>query len=149
MTNTTTETETIVVERLIDASQETLFAYWTESDKITQWLAKEADLDPRPGGNANLVMGGHVKAGTRFSGENRFLVVEPHSHVEFTWGFDDEAVGVPPGSSIVAVDLIPQEQGTLVRVSHRDLPSGRDQSPYSERKGWNAMLEHLEEAVTA
>ena len=93
-------------------------------------------------------MGGRVEEGTRFSGENKFLIVEPYSLIEFTWGFDDPKVGVEPGTSIVRVDLIPQQDGTLVRVSHRDLPAGRDDSPYSERKGWGIMLERLEDAAT-
>lgn len=149
MPEAATQTETIVVERVIKASQETLYGFWTESDKITQWLAQSADLDPRPGGAANLKMGGHVEKDTEFSGENKFLVARPYTHVEFTWGFDNPQVGVPSGSSVVAVDLIPHDDGTLVRVTHRDLPAGRDESPYSERKGWGAMLEHLAEAAEA
>jgi uncharacterized protein YndB with AHSA1/START domain len=45
-----TETETIVSEIQIDASPETVFAFFTEPDKLTRWLATEATLDPRPGG---------------------------------------------------------------------------------------------------
>ena len=29
--------------------------------------------------------------------DGEYLVVEPHSHLEFTWGFDDEAIGVSAG----------------------------------------------------
>jgi uncharacterized protein YndB with AHSA1/START domain len=141
------ETETVVVERVINASPETLFAFWTESDKISTWLSKSADLDPRPGGKAELTMGGNAHKDNPVTSGGEFLVVEPHTHLELTWGFSEEAIGVPIGSTVVAVDFIPQEVGTLVRVSHSGLPAGRDTSPYSERKGWTLMLEHLEEAV--
>lgn len=146
MPEAATESMTIVVERVIKASQETLWGFWTESEKLNAWLTKESDLDPRPGGKANMTMAGHIEYGP-FTGDNRYIAVDPYSHIEFTWGFDQPQVGVPAGSSIVAVDLIPHDDGTLVRVTHRDLPAGRDESPFSERKGWTAMLEHLEEAA--
>lgn len=148
MPEAVTESMTIVVERVIKASQETLYGFWTESEKMNQWLTKDAELDPRPGGAANLLMGGNVEKGTNFGGANKFLVADPFDRIEFTWGFDDPKVGVPAGSSVVAVDFIPHDDGTLVRVTHRDLPEGRDESPYSERKGWTMMLENLEEAAT-
>lgn len=143
------ETETVVVERVINASPETLFAFWTDSEKITQWLAKGADLDPRPGGKAELTMGGNAHKEHPVTSGGEFLVVEPHTHLELTWGFSEEEIGVPIGSTVVAVDFIPQEEGTLVRVSHSGLPAGRDDSPYSERRGWGLMLEHLDEAAAA
>jgi uncharacterized protein YndB with AHSA1/START domain len=143
------ETETVVVERVINASQETLWGFWTESEKISSWLSQSAELDARPGGIAKLVMGGNAHKDGEVVTPGEFLVVEPYSHLEFTWGFDDPKIGVPPGSSTVAVDLIAQDEGTLVRVTHTGLAAGRDDSPYSERKGWKQMLGHLEEAAAA
>ena len=43
-------TEPIVHERQIDASPETVFAFFTDPGKLTRWLAIDATLDPRPGG---------------------------------------------------------------------------------------------------
>ena len=43
-------TEPIVHERQIDARPETVFAFFTDPEKLTRWLASEATLDPRPGG---------------------------------------------------------------------------------------------------
>ena len=144
------ETETVVVERVINASQETIFEMWTDAEKITTWFSAEADLDPRAGGVMSLTMGGKVVEGeenSRLQTNGHFLVVEPYDHLEFTWGFEQERVGVPPESSTVAVDLIPQDEGTLVRVTHTGLAAGRDTSPYSERTGWGVMLERLENAL--
>jgi uncharacterized protein YndB with AHSA1/START domain len=145
------ETETVVVERVINASQQTLFELWTDSEKITTWFSAEAELDPQTGGAMRLTMGGKVVEGeenSRLQTDGHFLVVDPYNRIEFTWGFAAERVGVPPESSNVAVDFIPQGKGTLVRVTHTGLPAGRDASPYSERKGWTIMLEHLEATAT-
>jgi uncharacterized protein YndB with AHSA1/START domain len=125
---------------------------WTDSEKITTWFSAEAELDPRAGGVMSLTMGGKVVEGeenSRLQTNGHFLVVDPYNRLEFTWGFPEERVGVPPESSNVAVDFIPQGDATLVRVTHTGLPSGRDTSPYGERKGWTIMLEHLDEQIAS
>lgn len=43
-------TEPIVKEIRIDASSETVFAFFTEPEKLTRWLCDETTVDPRPGG---------------------------------------------------------------------------------------------------
>lgn len=58
-----TTTEPIVKELRIDASPETVFAFFTEPELITRWLAVEADLDPRPGGRCWQT---HVDDGVRY-----------------------------------------------------------------------------------
>ena len=45
------ETETAVeVEIRIAASPETVFDFFTDPDKMIQWMGRSAELDPRPGG---------------------------------------------------------------------------------------------------
>ena len=51
----TTVAEPIVREIDIDASPETVFAFFVEPEKLTRWLAVEAELDPRPGGVCHQV----------------------------------------------------------------------------------------------
>lgn len=137
-------TETVVVERLINASQETLWEMWTDADKISSWLASSAELDAREGGKVMLEMGRKVDhPDAPFVNNGHFVAFEPYSHLELTWGFEAESVGLPPESSVVAVDFIPQDGATLVRVSHSGLPVGRDDGWFSERAGWNAFLDDL------
>jgi uncharacterized protein YndB with AHSA1/START domain len=59
--------------------------------------------------------------------------------VVFTWGWIDRAE-LPPGSTVVEIDLVPAADGTLVRLTHRELPP--DERPLHEA-GWRHYLGRL------
>ena len=145
----TTETDAIVREIHIDASPETVFAFFTEPDKLTRWLAEEATTDPRPGGiNHQTHSGGADNPGGRagpYYMRGEFIEVEPPSRVVFTWGFENPDVDIDPGGSTVEVTLAPAGGGTLVRLVHRDLPEG-ERSSHAE--GWTDRLERLAAAAS-
>ena len=135
-------TEPVVKEKRIAARPETVFAFFTEPDKLTRWLAEAATLDPRPGGTCRQTHRGDDDQLYSMRGE--FVEVSPPSRVVFTWGFEEESVGVPPGTSTVEVTLTADGDGTLVRLVHRDLPPG-EVDTHSE--GWTEMLERLGRAL--
>jgi uncharacterized protein YndB with AHSA1/START domain len=139
-------TEPIVKELHIDANPETVFAFFTEPDKLTRWLASEATLDPRPGGvNHQTHPGGADDPGGPYRMRGEFVQVSFPTRVVFTWGFENSEVGVEPGTSTVEVTLAPDGDGTLLRLVHRGLPdSARD----SHDDGWTQMLERLAVAAT-
>jgi uncharacterized protein YndB with AHSA1/START domain len=137
-------TEPIVHERHIDASPETVFAFFTNPEKLTRWLAIEATLDPRPGGVCRQT---HVgRAGERFFMRGEFVEVSPPSRVVFTWGFENDAIEVQPGASTVEVTLEPRDGGTWLRLVHRDLPQAERAD---HDGGWETMLGRLATAVAA
>jgi uncharacterized protein YndB with AHSA1/START domain len=47
--------------------------------------------------------------------------VVPVHRLAYSFGWDGNEV-VPPGSSLVEIDLIEQPDGTLLRVTHSGLP---------------------------
>jgi uncharacterized protein YndB with AHSA1/START domain len=63
----------------------------------------------------------------------------PDRRVVFTWGFVD-APGLPPGSTTVEINLIPDGDATLVRLTHRCL-TGEDVPIH--RAGWDHYLPRL------
>jgi uncharacterized protein YndB with AHSA1/START domain len=137
-------TEPIVHERQIDASPETVFAFFTDPEKLTRWLAVEATLDPRPGGVCRQT---HIgQDGVRYLMRGEFVEVSVPTRVVFTWGFENEGMELRPGASTVEITLEPREGGTWLRLVHRDLPQ-------SERgdhdAGWGTMLDRLAAAVAA
>jgi uncharacterized protein YndB with AHSA1/START domain len=110
--------ETSLFEREIrvEAEPETVFPFFTDPEKMVRWIGLGATLDPRPGGVFSLNTIGDFF----FVGE--YLAVEPHSRITFTWGygnFPDEPNPLPPGSSIVEVELVPDGEATIVRLTHR------------------------------
>lgn len=42
--------EAVEVETRIAASPETVFEFFTDADKMIQWMGRSAELDARPGG---------------------------------------------------------------------------------------------------
>jgi uncharacterized protein YndB with AHSA1/START domain len=136
-----TGTEAIVREVQIDASPETVFAFFTEPDKLTRWLAEAATVDPRPGGINHQTHqgGGDYDAGPYYM-RGEFVEVEPPSRVVFTWGFENPDVGIAPGGSTVEVSLEPEGEGTLLTLVHRDLPQSTRES---HEEGWTGMLARL------
>jgi uncharacterized protein YndB with AHSA1/START domain len=137
-------TEPIVHERQIDASPETVFAFFTDPEKLTRWLAAEATVDPRPGG---VYWQTHLgRDGERYLMRGECVEVSAPSRIVFTWGFENDNRDVRPGSSTVEVTLEPRDGGTWLRLVHRDLPE-------SERGdhdgGWVTMLERLAAAVAS
>ena len=61
--------------------------------------------------------------------------------VVVTWGWESADYPVPPGSSRVQIDLIPDGDGTLVRLTHSGLPPTLREA---HRQGWIFHLEQIE-----
>jgi len=112
------QSETSVVERevRVEAEPEVVFPFFTDPEKMVRWLGASAVLDPRPGG----VFSVHTGVDYFLTGE--YVAVEPHTRVVFTWGFGsfpDESNLLPPGASTVEVELVPDGEATVVRLTHR------------------------------
>ena len=132
-----TESDVIHLERRIAAPPSAVFRYLTESDLWSRWQGQSADLEPTPGGRFQVTMGeGQVV-------EGEFVAVEPDRRVVVTWGWQQHP-RMPPGTSTVEFELTPDGEGTLVRLTHRDIPA--DDVPI-HRAGWDLFLPRLEIAV--
>ncbi len=134
--------ETTVVEREIKiaARPETVFAFFIDPARLVRWKGKQADLDPRPGGIYRVDLNGRDVV----RGEYREIV--PYSRVVFTWGWEGGSSPLPPGSSTVEVVLVPDGDGTIVRLTHRDLPDADSAAQHAA--GWDHYLARLAVAAT-
>ena len=134
----TAEGETIRVERRIDAPPRAVYRYLTESSLWSRWQGEAADLDPVPGGRFQVRMAEDQIV------EGVFVAVEPDTRVVITWGWQDHP-RMPPGTTIVEFELVEDGPGTIVRLTHRGIPS--DDLPL-HRQGWEVFLPRLATAVT-
>lgn len=126
-------TDRIVVEQHIAAPPSVVYGYLTESDKWARWQGIAAEVHARPGGSFLLSMANGLKA------SGRFIELVPGQRVVFTWGWIDHP-SLPPGSSTVEIALVPDDQGTLVRLTHSGLPA--EEVPV-HRRGWGHYLPRL------
>ncbi|NNF63325.1 MAG: SRPBCC domain-containing protein [Acidimicrobiia bacterium] len=64
--------------------------------------------------------------------------------VSFTWGWGGHP-DLPPGGTIVEIELFPDGDGTLVRLTHSGLEAG---DVPMHLKGWNHYLARLTTAAS-
>ena len=129
-----TAAEVVQLEIRIDAAPSIVFEFLIDPAKMVRWMGTEAVLDPRPGGEYGVNINGHE----RVSGEVTELV--PDRRLVFTWGWEDGALPVAPGQSTVEIALETDGTGTLLRLTHRDLP--QDMHTF-HRLGWDYALPRL------
>jgi uncharacterized protein YndB with AHSA1/START domain len=130
----TATAEVVHREIRIAAPPATVFEFLTDPAKMVRWMGTEAVLGPRPGGDYRVNISGHE----RVSGEVIELV--PDRRLVFTWGWEGGALPVAPGQSTVEISLEPDGEGTLLRLTHRDLPQGMHKF---HRLGWGYALDRL------
>jgi uncharacterized protein YndB with AHSA1/START domain len=133
--------EALLVRREVQiaAPPSTVFAFLTDPDKILRWIGTEAKAEPHPGGIYLVnVHGENIARG-------RFTEVIPVHRLAYSFGWEGNEV-VPPESSLVEIDLLDRDGGTLVRFTHSGLPSTEECA--NHEKGWIHYLERLEVAAT-
>ena len=127
-------TETLRSEIEIPAPQATVFAFLTDPDKLKRWLGTEARLDAHPGGIYLVSVGG------KYPGRGEFTEVIPVHRLAYSFGWEDRE-NMPPGSSLIEIDLVEKGGGTLVRITHSGLPDEQERASHEE--GWNHYLRRL------
>jgi uncharacterized protein YndB with AHSA1/START domain len=133
--------DALVVRRevRIPAPPAAIFALLTDPEKILSWMGTEAELDAEPGGLYLVnVTGARCARGA-------FREVVPVHRLAYSFGWDGSAT-VPPGSSLVEIDLVEQPEGTLLRLTHTGLPSAEECAGHAE--GWGHYLGRLGEVAS-
>jgi uncharacterized protein YndB with AHSA1/START domain len=141
----------------VAAPPETVFAYFTDPARMVQWMGAEATLDPRPGGVCRIAfrppqaladlldgmfgLSAAVPPGSARVMAGRFVEVEPPSRIALTWGWERELYAVPPQSTAVEVTFTPDGEDTIVRLTHRRLPSAG--AVELHRAGWQHYFPRL------
>lgn len=132
--------EALLVQREIQlaAPPATVFALLTDPEKILRWIGTEAEMEPHPGGIYLLNVGGKSRA------RGRFTEVVPVHRLAYSFGWDDNEK-VPPGSSLIEIDLLDKEGGTLLRMTQSGLPDAKEVAAHE--KGWTHYFGRLETAA--
>lgn len=109
--------EPLIVRREVQiaAPPATVFAFLTDPDKILRWMGTEATVEPHVNG---LYL---VNVTNKNRAEGRFTEVIPVHRLAYSFGWQGNEK-IPPRSSLVEIDLIEREDGTLLRMTHSGLP---------------------------
>jgi len=140
--STTSSDTTTAIEReiAIAARPETVWEFFVDPEKACRWMGTSAELDPQPGGIYRVeVIPGNVARGV-------FVELDPPRRLVYTWGWEAGAASaVPPGSTTIEIDLVPDGDGTTVHFTHRDLPT--EDAAGKHAHGWGHYLERLATAA--
>lgn len=125
--------EDLVVERRVSAPPNKVFAFFTDAGKWTAWQGTEAVIDLVPGGVWRVNVTGDGFA------SGRVVEVVENERVVFTWGWE-QGPPVAPGSTTVVIELIGDDDGTLIRLTHKGLPPDQVEV---HRFGWEHYASRL------
>lgn len=118
----------------IDAPAAHVYALLTQADLFVQWMAPAAHIDHQSGG---------IITWTHHNGDTvtgRFVELIEGRRIVFTYGWDRPDVGIPPGSTVVEIDLRPIGGQTELHLVHRGL-----EGPMADAHdgGWTNYLGRL------
>ena len=135
MTDSATIADAVIEREVrIAARPETVFAFWTEPDRIVEWMGRTATFEPRRGGAFRLDYNGTDIA------RGEILEIDPPRRLVLTWGWEAPGDATPPGASRVEVTLTPDGEGTLLRLRHTGLAA---EAVAGHAVGWDQFLPSL------
>ena len=129
MTETSTETLSVVVEREIPFPPEKIWRALTQPHLIEEWLMKN-DFKPVVDQRFNL-------RGDWGAVDCKVLEVEPNKTLSYTW----EAIGL---ESVVTWTLTPTSAGTHLRMEQSGFRPDQQQFYQGAKYGWQKMIAALE-----
>jgi uncharacterized protein YndB with AHSA1/START domain len=139
MTNTATETRTVVVEREMPHAPEKLWRALTQPHLMEEWLMKN-DFKP--------VVGHHFNLRGEWGGvlDCEVLAIEPNKALSYTWNFkhEDTAFNL---HSVVTFTLTPTRAGTLLRMEQTGFRPDQKQAFGGANAGWQQFFAKLEEVL--
>lgn len=132
MTNTATETRSVVVEREVPFPPEKIWHALTQSHLIEEWLMKN-DFKPDEGHRFNLSADwGAVDC--------QVQAAEPNKTLSYTWDTKDLR-------SVVTWTLTPTSTGTLLRMEQAGFRPDQQQYYQGAQYGWQRFFSNLEQVL--
>jgi uncharacterized protein YndB with AHSA1/START domain len=132
MTNTATETRSVVVEREVPFPPEKIWRALTQSHLIEEWLMKN-DFKPDEGHRFNLSADwGAVDC--------QVQAVESNKKLSYTWDTKDLR-------SVVTWTLTPTSTGTHLRMEQLGFRPDQQQYYQGAKYGWQRFFANLEQVL--
>jgi uncharacterized protein YndB with AHSA1/START domain len=132
VSDTSTETRSVVVEREFAHSPEKIWRALTQPHLIEEWLMKN-DFKPAVGHRFEL-------RGDWGSVDCKIIEVEPNKTLSYTW----VARGL---ESVVTWTLTPTSKGTQLRMEQSGFRSDQEQAYQGAKYGWQRFLDNLQQVL--
>ena len=132
MTETSTETRSVVIEREMPYPPEKIWRALTQPHLIEEWLM-QTDFQPVVDHRFNL----RADWGTV---DCQVLSIEPNKMLTYTWA----AMGL---ESVVTWTLVPTSTGTHLRMEQSGFRPDQSQAYQGAKFGWQKFFANLEQVV--
>lgn len=129
----------------INKPVEDVFLAWSTADALAKWFAPMAvttpnvELDFRVGGQYSIRM--ELPNDVVFTTAGAFEEIITNEKIVMTWRCD----AFPDPATLVTVLFLPDEAGTVVKVSHENFVS--DDTCANHKHGWELCLAKLKELL--
>lgn len=138
------------IERLIQASPETVWRCWEDPALFKQWFTPKpvaviaVDNDLRSGGRAYNVM--RLPDGSEMENDGCFVHVERARRLVMTDGMRQGFRPMPSVFMVADITLTPQDGGTLyhAHVMHAQADAKREHEAMGFASGWGTTLDQLD-----
>ena len=132
MTETSTETRSVVIEREMPFPPDRIWRALTQPHLIAEWLMQN-DFQPVVGHGFSL-------RGDWGSVDCQVLAIEPNRTLSYTWG----AMGL---ESVVTWTLTPTGAGTHLRMEQSGFRADQQQAYQGAQFGWQRFFGKLEQVL--
>ena len=129
MTDTATETRSVIVEREVPFPPEKIWRALTQPHLIAEWLMQN-DFQPVQDRRFQL-------RGDWGSVDCQVLTIEPNKILSYSWG----AMGL---DSTVTWTLTSTDAGTHLRMEHAGFKPDQNQAYHGAKFGWQKFFEKLQ-----
>jgi uncharacterized protein YndB with AHSA1/START domain len=142
---------TLSIARHLAAPRAIVWRCWTEGELLKQWYCPKpwqvtvADIDPRPGGRANVTMEG--PAGERHENPGCYLEVTPLQGLVFTDAMTEGFVPKPNPFIVGFVEFSDHPEGGTKMVwgaRHWTDEARQQHEKMGFHAGWNAAADQLD-----
>ncbi|BCW88709.1 hypothetical protein sos41_18510 [Alphaproteobacteria bacterium SO-S41] len=146
---------TLVLERILDATPDKVFAAWTTPELLLKWFTPKpyetvkVDQDLRPGGRANITM--RSPEGVEMPNPGIYLEIVPNKKLVFTDAMLEgwEPVGGMPFmvATITFEDAPGGKTKYTATAKHFSIASTKQHEAMGFHAGWGAAADQLNELV--
>jgi uncharacterized protein YndB with AHSA1/START domain len=130
----------MTIERPMKAAASILYDAWTRS--FDKWFAQPGELIMKPEEGSLFFFYNRHDWG-RHAHYGRFLELAPNERVRMTWLTG--APGTHGDETVIEVELTPQDDGTLLRLTHSGFSTAEACKGHEDN--WPSALETLDEAL--
>jgi uncharacterized protein YndB with AHSA1/START domain len=144
MTTTPGETGFTIV-RTFDATVQQVWDAWTDPDELARWLQaprETFEVNLRPDGRYRYTLV-NESTGDRYPTGGAYLVVEPPTRLDFSWGYPDAS---PEESMLISLRLAPEGSGCRMTFAISRVEAMRDLIQTGWEEATSALAALLEAA---